>query len=238
MRAHGWRPRPTTWSDRCAWTRTVAGAASLFVDVHPAAFPMRLHATVDGAVDAMAVTSAVGPGYHTYLARLVQRLGGAMDIAWATPDGGAGTTETTRFVAGGDRSTIEREMLLWLQATLKSIREARGRGEAGIQLSLPMRTRFTFDGAVATPLGPRDDAWLAAAIERPEVAIDVWPWWSDAVDCPIAPRSGAVPDVDRDPLAAARSRRGRRRWTRSSSSSAAPTCSIRRSTTPGRNGLS
>ena len=43
------------------------GAASLFVDVHPAAFPMRLHATVDGAVNAMAVTSAVGPGYHTYL---------------------------------------------------------------------------------------------------------------------------------------------------------------------------
>ena len=49
-------------------------------------------------------------------------------------------------------------------------------------MSLPMRTRFTFDGAVATPLGPRDDAWLAAAIERPQVAIDVWPWWSDAVD--------------------------------------------------------
>ena len=88
----------------------------------------------------------------------------------------------TRFVTGYDRATIEREMLLWLQATLKSIREARLRGESGIQMSLPMRTRFTFDGAVATPLGPRDDAWLAAAIERPLVAIDVWPWWSDAVD--------------------------------------------------------
>ncbi len=158
------------------------GAASLFVDVHPAAFPLRLHATVDGAVDAMAVTSAVGPGYHTYLARLVQRLGTAMDIAWTNPDGGAGTTETTRFVAGSDRLSIEREMLLWLQATLKRIREARGRGEAGLHLSLSMRTQFTFDGAVATPLGARDDTWLAAALERPEVAIDVWPWWSDAVD--------------------------------------------------------
>jgi hypothetical protein len=143
---------------------------------------MRLHATVDGAVDAMAVTSAVGPGYHTYLGRLVRRLGTATDVAWANPDGGAGTTETTRFVVGSDRAMIEREMLLWLQATLKSIREARVRGEAGLQLSLPMRTRFTFDGAVATPLGPRDDAWLAAAIEQPRLAIDVWPWWSDAVD--------------------------------------------------------
>ena len=158
------------------------GAASLFVDVHPAAFPVRLHATVDGAVDAMAVTSAVGPGYHTYVGRLVQRLGTATEVAWANPEGGAGTTGTTRFVTGSDRATIEREMLLWLQATLKSIREERGRGETGIQLSLPMRTRFTFDGAVATPLGPRDDAWLAAAIERPQMAVDVWPWWSDAVD--------------------------------------------------------
>ncbi|HVQ22693.1 MAG TPA: hypothetical protein VMT36_05425, partial [Candidatus Saccharimonadia bacterium] len=131
------------------------GDASLFVDVHPAAFPMRLHATGEGAVDAMAVTSAVGPGYHTYLGRLVRRLGGATDVAWANPDGGAGTTETTRFVVGSDRTTIEREMLLWLQATLKGIREARVRGEAGIQLSLPMRTRISFDGALATPLGPR-----------------------------------------------------------------------------------
>lgn len=157
-------------------------AASLFVDVHPAAFPMRLHATDDGAVDAMAVTSAVGPGYHTYLGRLVRRLGTATDVVWTNPDGGAGTTETTRFVAGSDRATIEREMLLWLQAALTSARDARARGEASPQLSLPIRTQFTFDGAVATPLGPRDDAWLAAAIERPQLAIDVWPWWSDAVD--------------------------------------------------------
>jgi hypothetical protein len=158
------------------------GAASLFADVHPAAFPMRLHATVDGAVDAMAVTSAVGPGYHTYLAQLVRRLGTAMDIAWTNPDGSAGTTGSTRFVAGSDRSTIEREMLIWLQAALRSIWQARGRGECGLQLSLSMRTQFSFEGALATPLGARDDAWLARALERPEVAIDVWPWWSDAVD--------------------------------------------------------
>jgi hypothetical protein len=157
-------------------------AASLFVDLHPAAFPLRLHASGEGAVDALAVTSAVGPGYHTYLHRLIQRIGTAMDIIWTTPDGGAGTTQTTRFVAGADRTTVEREMLLWLKHALKDVRDARAAGKGGIQLSLPGRTRFTFDGALATPLGPRDDAWLATALERPNVAIDVWPWWSDAVD--------------------------------------------------------
>ena len=55
--------------------RNGADAASLFVDLHPAAFPMRLHASGAGAVDAMAVTSAVGPGYHTYVHRLIQRIG-------------------------------------------------------------------------------------------------------------------------------------------------------------------
>jgi len=158
------------------------GSASLYVDVHPAAFPMRLHATDTGTVDAMAVTSAVGPGYHTYVAQLVRQLGSAMDVAWASSDDGARTTGLTRFLADADRPTIEREMLLWLHATLKSIREARARGETGIHLSLPRRTRFTFEGAVATALGPRDDEWLATALERPSVAIDVWPWWSDAVD--------------------------------------------------------
>jgi hypothetical protein len=157
-------------------------AASLFVDIHPAALPLRLHASNAGAVDAMAVTSAAGPGYHTYLQRLIQRIGTATDVSWTTPDGAAGTTGTTRFVAGGDRATVERAMLLWLQEALKDIRDARARGDDGIQLSLPRRTRFAFDGAVATPLGPRDDAWLATALERPNVAIDVWPWWSDAVD--------------------------------------------------------
>ena len=49
-------------------------AASLFVDIHPAALPLRLHASNAGAVDAMAVTSAAGPGYHTYLQRLIQRI--------------------------------------------------------------------------------------------------------------------------------------------------------------------
>jgi hypothetical protein len=105
-----------------------------------------------------------------------------MDVTWTTPDGAAGTTDTTRFVAGGDRASVEREMLLWLQQALKGVRDARAGGEDGIQLSLPGRTRFGFDGALATPLGPRDDAWLETALERPKVAIDVWPWWSDAVD--------------------------------------------------------
>ena len=36
--------------------------------------------------------------------------------------------------------------------------------------------------AIATSLGPRDDAWLEAAVGDSRLAIDVTPWWADATD--------------------------------------------------------
>ena len=43
-------------------------------------------------------------------------------------------------------------------------------------------TRFEHDGAVLTPLGPRDDAWLERAVTAPKAAIDILPWWFDITD--------------------------------------------------------
>ena len=51
-----------------------------------------------------------------------------------------------------------------------------------MQVGTPPGTRYTFEGAIATALGPRDDAWLESAIADPRVAIEVTPWWSDATD--------------------------------------------------------
>ena len=42
--------------------------------------------------------------------------------------------------------------------------------------------RFGFEGALATALGPRDDAWLERALADPRIAIDILPWWADAAD--------------------------------------------------------
>ena len=36
--------------------------------------------------------------------------------------------------------------------------------------------------AIATSLGPRDDAWLGGSRRRLALAIDVTPWWADATD--------------------------------------------------------
>ncbi|HEY7522251.1 MAG TPA: hypothetical protein VH720_01160 [Candidatus Limnocylindrales bacterium] len=156
------------------------GTPALLVDLHPAAEGVRIVATTDARVLVTAATAAVGPGYHTYLVRLLERLGEELGISWGEPDGGsdAVTSDPRR----SERADVERRHLVWLRGTLQRVREARERGLGAVQLCRVDGDRFAFDGALATVLGPRDDDWLGRAIADPRVAIDVWPWWADAMD--------------------------------------------------------
>nr|MBA2380718.1 hypothetical protein [Chloroflexota bacterium] len=65
---------------------------------------------------------------------------------------------------------------------LIAVRDARRQGAKGLHLGTPPGLRFTFDGAVACVLGPRDDTWLERALGDPRTAADVWPWVADAMD--------------------------------------------------------
>jgi hypothetical protein len=49
-------------------------------------------------------------------------------------------------------------------------------------VATPPGVRFTLDEPVATPLGPRDDAWLEQALADWHAALDIVPWWADATD--------------------------------------------------------
>ena len=79
-----------------------------------------------------------------------------------------------------------------------------------VQLGIPGSTSYTFDGAIATVLGPRDDAWLESAVADTRVAIDITPWWADATDRPDAAEPGAGAHVARRPLAHAGDQGGAR----------------------------
>ncbi len=171
------------------------------VSLHPAARPVRFEATDAGQVVASAMTVPVGPGYHTYVARLLDRMGDDLGIAWAKlatpPPGAAGrvaggpqgssadpgsSIDPTGTFGSGDRHDAERGHLGWLRSALIAVRDARRQRATGLHLATPPGVRFTFDGAVATVLGPRDDAWLERALGDPRVAADVWPWVADAMD--------------------------------------------------------
>lgn len=154
----------------------------LIADLHPAAPPVRIGASEPARVTVHAETSGGGPGYHTFVAELVRRLGRDLAITWLPADPATGTGDDTTFFPAGTRAAVERVTWTWLSRELGRIRDARAAGCSDLHLSLPDTTRFTFDGALATVLGPRDDAWLETAIRQPPVAADVLPWFADATD--------------------------------------------------------
>ena len=79
-----------------------------------------------------------------------------------------------------DRTTTERAYLAWLGGMLRGVQARRAAGTRGVQLGIGPGIRYSFDGAIATVLGPRDDAWLEKALADTRVATDITPWWTDA----------------------------------------------------------
>ena len=145
----------------------------LHVGLHPATPALYLAAGDSGNVRAIAETVSGGPGYHRFVGRVLERLGQELAIDW---------DEATAGIAFAERPEVERAYLGWLGPTLAAVRNARQRSSAGVQVGTPPGTRYTFEGAIATSLGPRDDAWLESAIADPRVAIEITPWWLDATD--------------------------------------------------------
>jgi hypothetical protein len=171
----------------------------LVVDLHPAAPAASITASDSGRVALSAVTSAVGPGYHRFVARVAERLAEDQSIEWGVGDATGsngdlaidppaalkltnGSTPQPGQGTFNERQAVERSYLGWLGHALAAARDAGRREAHGIHLETTPGVRYTFDGAIATVLGPRDDAWLGKAIADPQVASDVSPWWADATD--------------------------------------------------------
>ena len=158
------------------------GRVALRLRLHPAAGEVEIAIAEGGRVSVVGATSEVGPGYHTYLAHLLRRLGSAHGITWDPPDVQAGTGDLTGFFETGRRADAEAPLLVWLRDTLQRACDQRALAGQPLELIASTADRFTFEGAIATPLGPRDDEWLSAAVANPRVAVELWPWFADATD--------------------------------------------------------
>ena len=139
----------------------VEGLSRLTVSLHPAAPAVAFTASDAGRLTFSAETAAGGPGYHRFVGRTLGRMADEVGIEWSKD-------ELDQF-AFAERSVAQRAYLGWLGDTRR--RATPSDGERAVQLALPEGTRFTFDGAIATPLGPRSDEWLAAAVAEPNVAV-------------------------------------------------------------------
>jgi len=154
----------------------VALGTSTEIQLHPAARNIRIEATEGGRLTVTAITSPVGPGYHTYVIGLLRRMGEELDVEWlpaGAPEDADASSDVTGFFESADRADAERGHLTWLHRGLLAARDARQRGATAIHLETPPGARYTFSGAIATVLGPRSEEWLdraiAAAIRLREV---------------------------------------------------------------------
>jgi hypothetical protein len=168
---------------RSVTRRTLEGGdAELSVALHPAAQPLVLSADDSGRVALTAETEMLGPGYHRFIGRLVERLGEGLSITWDHGEADSGALDEPTGTTFADRTATERAYLGWLGQTLVRARAGRAAGHKGLQVGILGNTSYAFDGAIATVLGPRDDRWLEAAVSDTRIAIDITPWWVDATD--------------------------------------------------------
>jgi hypothetical protein len=152
---------------------------ALYVRLHPAADPIEFADEGEGMVRVMAQTSAVGPGYHLYLCRLLKQLAEDRDIEWSAPALSSGETgDPTGAFFGATREAVETELSGWLQRLAGLLLE----DERGAAVGMPPTHAYRFDGFVATPLGPRSREWLETVRADPSRGHDIFPWWGDGID--------------------------------------------------------
>jgi hypothetical protein len=152
------------------------GRPCLLVSFHPGAEDVVLTLREDGGLDASAVTSPAGPGYHAHVCEVLHGLGAHFDVDWAPEDPRGETGDETGFFHTKNRPALEDAMARWLAALAGRVRTLRAEGREAIGFSLPEEHTYLFDGSVATPLGPRDDAWLARTHADGRAGFDVFPW--------------------------------------------------------------
>ncbi len=141
------------------------------VTLHPCAEPIELAQTPDGTIEVSAQTFSAGPGYHQEVCALFGQIGDALGIVWEA------RIDPAQYFVRRDRDALLRELLPSLGSTAAQILELSSTGATGFSLLLPDGLEFSHDGLVATPLGPRDRAWVERVASEPSTAADAFPWW-------------------------------------------------------------
>ncbi len=171
---------------RSARVQTSGACPELWLDLHPAAEPVTVTADEEGRVTASADTADAGPGYHTFVGRVLDRLGEQFDIVWSHEHDPREVGAPAPWIGAkqpvAERAAVEADHLAQLARVVDRAVEQRRLGIASVGIGMRSGARFQIDGAVGTPLGPRDDAWLGRAARDPWAATDVRPWWFDVMD--------------------------------------------------------
>lgn len=181
------RARATAFPPDGLRDRDERGRPLLALAIHPAAEPVRVVLAGEGTLELEALTGTAGPGYHAHVCALADDLARALDLTWQE------VRDETGYFEARERAPLEDATRIWLATTAHEALALHARGTRNLQLSLPEGTLFEHGGAIATPMGPRDHAWLARVAKEPAHGLDALPWWDE----------GETPEVLRDAAIAA-----------------------------------
>ncbi len=170
--ARDWLARAAVWfegvGDAVLDTRLMRDSEDrpvLLVDLHPVSPPVELRLRGSGKLQATAVTTPAGPGYHQYLCDLFRQLASDFDFEWDV----ANCTDPTDFFTSRSTSAVEQQFLRWIAGAC---------ARKPLSVGLPSGHGFTFPADVLTPLGPRSQEWATSVIEEPHRGGDYFPWWN------------------------------------------------------------
>ncbi len=131
------------------------GGWSAEVEFHELAPLARISLDAEAELRVRAQTIALGPGYHAHvLARLAPILD-ELEFSWTEPEIDADP---------------KLAMCTWLAGELAAA------GDDQLRIGVREERAFISDAPVLTALGPRDEAWRAAAIADPLKCADAFPW--------------------------------------------------------------
>jgi hypothetical protein len=184
--ARQWLAQVADWLDEAAGDVPLESAIlptpqgpALRARIHPAADDLTLLAAGAGRVVVSARTSGAGPGYHRWLCGLLHALGEEAAIEWSPWNAAESVGDPTGYFHGGDAGAVDAAMHGWLESLAARMLARVRDGERGLPLSLRASPAFLCDGAVLTPMGPRDADWLAETALDGTRGADVFPWRED-----------------------------------------------------------
>jgi hypothetical protein len=163
---------------------TQEGNPLLVVRLHPGAEDIQIVSSGRSRLTVLAKTSSAGPGYHVHVCDVLKRLGDELGIAWDPPNPEEGTGDEIGYFHTGDRACVADAMLNGLDLSVRNLLSYLDMGARDMAIALGTDVGFHHDGVIATPMGPRDRAWLNAVARDARRGIDIFPWWDAGFGAP------------------------------------------------------
>ncbi|MFM7162567.1 MAG: hypothetical protein ACKO3P_19590 [Planctomycetaceae bacterium] len=150
------------------------------VQLFPTAEPLAIETGPGGRLRLSTKTTTVGPGYHRWLCRVIQRLGEEFEVEWLQYNEEAEPGDDTCFFFHHEPARVDQEMLRWLRTVAQQVQAMASSGSGlDLQVNMPPNPVFAHPGPILTPLGPRSLEWLQRVAVDPSAGTDIFPWWEE-----------------------------------------------------------